>query len=148
MEYFPALDISGDSHLSATNFLFYWTPSFAPALPHLGAVVHVIHLYYRYTWSLVIQCHRNRGAIVAGQSHWSVSRFWSFKQEHFFQSEFLKHYFDYIFSRYFLYGLVVKMALYRLWRISFLLIWNSRCWYEWRRGHEPVPPYRPCAERW
>jgi hypothetical protein len=51
--------------------------------PLLGAGAHAIHLYYRYNLILVIQRHRNRGAIVAGRSPWSVSTFLVPELEHY-----------------------------------------------------------------
>ena len=59
----------------------------ASALPPLGAGAHAIHLYYRYTRFLVIQRHRNWGAIVAGQSPWSVFVLVP-EQEHFINLNF------------------------------------------------------------
>jgi hypothetical protein len=38
----------------------------------------------------LLQHYRNLGAIVAGKSPWSVSRFWSLNKEHFFDLNFGK----------------------------------------------------------
>ena len=76
----------GDSHISATNFLLYWTPPLRQPCPLWGrgacdSYVLTVYLIPGY------KHHRNQGAIVAGQKPLSDCVFgpWT---ETLFRSEF------------------------------------------------------------
>jgi|WetSurMetagenome_2_1015567.scaffolds.fasta_scaffold158998_2 hypothetical protein len=80
-------------------------------MPPLGAGAHAIYLYY-----YGIPDNRLYNAIATGAPKWRAKSLERLRfgplNRNTFSIEILDHYSDYIFSRYFLYELVVTMALY------------------------------------